>query len=451
MRVAWFSPVPPVKSGIAGRTAELVDVLRRRGYEIDVYVDQSVIRVADHERSAHDFVWRHAQRPYDLNVYQFGNSSHHDYEWPYAFRYPGLVALHDTHLHHARAALLLRERRPNDYRAEFAFDEPGGSVDLAELAVSGFDSALFYQWPLVRSLIATARLVVTHGDGSAVELRSHLEGDAALAERVSTVRLGEGEPVDAQRERLARARVRGQHGIPEEAVLFGVFGGLSPEKRIDPILDAFEAVTPAIPGAHLLLAGTPASHYDLTAALAAHRKAAGPIVATGYLDTDNELTDYIAACDVTLNLRWPTARETSGPWLRALAAGRPTVIIDLLHQGSVPSIDPRTWQPNQPADPVCVAIDILDEDHSLRLAMRRLAADQPLRESLGRAAAAWWSREHTVERMADDYERAMDDARTRPIPSGIRVPAHLRDDHRETLEAIAAMFGAAITGRIRAI
>ena len=27
------------------------------------------------------------------------------------------------------------------------------------------------------------------------------------------------------------------------------------------------------------------------------------------------------ACDVSLNLRWPTAREMSGPWLRALAAG----------------------------------------------------------------------------------------------------------------------------------
>ena len=92
-----------------------------------------------------------------------------------------------------------------------------------------------------------------------------------------------------------------------------------------------------------------------------------------------------------------------------LAAGRATVIIDLAHLADVPSLDPRTWTVDWPGsafgirdpearrdaelrlgrgsplkpnraripipDPVCVAIDILDEDHSLRLAMRRLATD----------------------------------------------------------------------------
>ena len=57
-------------------------------------------------------------------VYQFGNSSHHDYEWAYALNFPGLVVLHDTHLHHARAAFLLRERRIADYRAEFQWNHP---------------------------------------------------------------------------------------------------------------------------------------------------------------------------------------------------------------------------------------------------------------------------------------------------------------------------------------
>ena len=48
----------------------------------------------------------------------------HDYLWPYLFRYPGLTVLHDAHLHHARAALL-RTRRADDYRAEFAANHPG--------------------------------------------------------------------------------------------------------------------------------------------------------------------------------------------------------------------------------------------------------------------------------------------------------------------------------------
>src|SRR5688500_1435246 len=155
MRIAWFSPFPPVRTGIADCSAELVDALRARGYAIDPYP-------AD---AAHDFSWRHRQRPYDLIVYQFGNSSHHDYEWAYALRYPGLVVLHDTHLHHARAAFLLRERRDGDYRAELAWAHPELSADVAELAVLGLDSRIFYDWNMVRGLVDASRVVAVHGEG----------------------------------------------------------------------------------------------------------------------------------------------------------------------------------------------------------------------------------------------------------------------------------------------
>jgi glycosyltransferase involved in cell wall biosynthesis len=450
MRVAWFSPVPPVKSGVAGRSAELVGELRARGHAIDVFVDEPLVHNATDVRSAHDFVWKHAQSPYDLTVYQFGNSSHHDYEWPYAFRYPGLVALHDTHLHHARAALLLRELRAAEYRLEFTFDDPAAHPDLAELAVQGFDSPLYYRRSLVRTLVATARLVVAHGEEAAAELRSHLEDAPALGRRIASVTLGEGRPVADARAKEARTRVRARYQLPQDATVFGVFGGITPEKRIDRILDAFDALYPSMPSTRLLLAGAPASHYDLAAALTG-RGAAEAIVTTGYLDSDDDLTDHLAACDVTLNLRWPTARETSGPWLRALAAGRPTIITDLLHLRGVPSIDPRTWRPNQPADPVTVAIDILDEDHSLRLAMRRLATDAALRETLARAAFSWWSREHTVERMADDYERAMQEARRTPPSDTAAVPHHLRDAFDGRLQALTADLGPDVTERIRAL
>src|SRR5262245_36833711 len=139
VRLAWFSPVPPVPSGVAVCTADLLNGLSGT-HAIDVYVDEPVARLAADTRSAHDFVWQHRRSPYDLTVYQVGNSSHHDYLWPYLFRYPGLAVLHDAHLHHARAAALLRTRRADDYRAEFAASHPDASVDLAELAVAGLRS-----------------------------------------------------------------------------------------------------------------------------------------------------------------------------------------------------------------------------------------------------------------------------------------------------------------------
>jgi hypothetical protein len=89
---------------------------------------------------------------------------------------------------------------------------------------------------------------------------------------------------------------------------------------------------------------------------------------------------------------------------------------------------------------VCVAIDILDEDHSLRLAMRRLASDTALREQLGRAARAWWTREHSIDAMADDYERIMRDAASRPDPL-VNLPAHMRSPGDAKLRALLEPYG----------
>jgi glycosyltransferase involved in cell wall biosynthesis len=421
MRIAWFSPFPPVRTGIADCSAELVAALRGRGYDIDPYPAES----------AHDFPWTHRQRPYDLIVYQFGNSSHHDYEWAYALRYPGLVVLHDGCLHHARAAFLLRENRAGDYRAEFAWSHPDVPRDAAELAIAGMDSRLFYEWPMIRALAASSRMVVTHGS----------------IPNVRRVRLGHGELVTPERRREARARVRDRYRIADDVVLFGLFGGLTPENRIPQVLGGMRAVAAHTPAARLMLSGAAAAHFDVEGAIDAHGLR-DRVIVTGYV-AGGDLTDYIAACDVSLNLRWPTAREISGTWLRALAAGVPTIITDLSHLSEVPILDPRTWQAQPAADgqmPAAIAIDIVDEDHSLRLAMKRLALDAELRGQLGRAGQAWWQREHSLDTMVADYETVLEVLGVQPVlevlvPGVLEVPGHLRPNGDDTLRDLLRPFG----------
>jgi glycosyltransferase involved in cell wall biosynthesis len=462
MRIAWFSPMPPVPSGIAAFSAEIVRALRAQ-HQIDVYRDEGPMASAPGTESAHKFVWRHRREPYDLTVYQVGNSSHHDYMWPYLFRYPGLTVLHDAHLHHARAASLLRLKRAGDYRAEFAASHPDADPDLAELAVAGFDNHLYYAWPMRRLVIGRSRLTAVHSGALAATLRAEFPNA-----ELTSVRLAHGVLVSAGEAEQHRLRVRHLRGIAPEAMVFGLCGGLTPEKRIPQILSAFRAVLPYAPGAHLLLAGAPARHYDVTADVRSHGLERQTTI-TGYLESEAELTAHLAACDVSINLRWPTAREMSGPWLRALAAGRPTITTDLAHLADVPSLDPRTWRvrdagygirdagsdgarfgrseaesrhrapdpgsriphpvsevPGSEA-PLCVAIDILDEDHSLRLAMRRLAVDAELRASLGSAGQRHWAREHSMTRMIEDYERIISEASALPVPE-IALPAHLVND-----------------------
>ncbi|HVL68397.1 MAG TPA: glycosyltransferase family 4 protein [Vicinamibacterales bacterium] len=443
-RLAWFGPMPPARSGVAVNGAEVVAALRGR-FEIDVFADEPIAAAHRHERppsvrSAHDFVWMHRRQPYDLAIYQLGNSSAHDFLWPYLFRYPGLAVLHDAHLHHARAAALLRLRRAADYRAEFVAAHPDVSPDAAELAVAGFDSYLYYAWPMTRLVAEASRVTAVHASAMAPALAE--ETPEAI---IDTIRLGHGEPIDEARAAAARAAVIRRHDLPPAATLFAVFGGLTPEKRVPQVLAAFAALLPYAPSARLLLVGAAAAHYDVLADVRA-REVSSHVTITGHVD-DETFTEYVAACDVSLNLRWPTAREMSGPWLRAIAAGRPTITMDLVQTAGVPSLDPRTWTvahaattPAAAPEPVTVAIDVLDEEHSLRLAMRRLAADPALRDRLGRAAAAYWRREHSHEAMLADYDRVIARALATPDPPA-RLPAHLRATGEERLHALLAPFG----------
>jgi glycosyltransferase involved in cell wall biosynthesis len=274
--------------------------------------------------------------------------------------------------------------------------------------------------------------------------------------------------------------VRTARGINQDGVVFGVFGGLTPEKRVPQVLEAFASVLPYAPDAHLLMAGAPAEHYDVAADV--QRLGLGErVTITGYLDDERELTACIAACDVALSLRWPTAREVSGPWLRALAAGRATIIMDLEHLADVPSLDPRTWTLNRGADAihppgrrsqrppltaglssfgatspsaaprvpspgspvpsaVTVAIDVLDEAHSLRLGMRRLASDADLRRTLGAAAREYWRYEHSPERMVADYLDILPRAAAKPVPHPV-LPPHLVNDGDRRLHLLLADVG----------
>ena len=199
-----------------------------------------------------------------------------------------------------------------------------------------------------------------------------------------------------------------------------------------------------------MLCGEQVDHYDPRVD-ARQLGVADRVTVTGYVDED-EMPGHLEAADVCVCLRWPTSRETSASWLRCLAAGKPTIVTDLVHLTDVRSLDPRSWTiAGYPARPdgvglviraACISIDIVDEDHSLRLALRRISADRDLRDTLGRAAEQLWTDRFTLEGMASGYACVMDrvigthaDGR-RPG----ELPPHLRADGTELAGAILENF-----------
>jgi glycosyltransferase involved in cell wall biosynthesis len=300
-----------------------------------------------------------------------------------------------------------------------------------EYAVAGLGGPIYYAWPMLRTVMRTARLIAVHNPRVAADLRDQYP-DA----RVETIRLGT--PAPAPRAD-ARVRVRAALGIDDDAVVFTAFGKITAEKRIAAIVRAFGALGAERSDVHLVLAGD-ASDYSALATDAAAAPARRLHV-TGYLPQD-AVDDHLAATDVCLCLRWPTALESSASWLQCLAAGRATVISDLAHLVDVPSLDPRTGRASHGgAAAVALRVDLLDEDATLLAAMRGLAGDGALRRALGDAGRAYWSAGHTLDAMADDYQRAIARAAGEPARRADDLPAHFTEDYSTPARAIARAFG----------
>lgn len=484
MRLAWFSPLPPVHSGIAAYSLDALDGLRA-AHEVDAYVTDEVWRAAGGRLHAGDgeglraqlgpdglqlyraidFPTRHDQAPYDLIVYQLGNAACHAYMWPYLLRWPGLVVLHDGALHHARAQALLSDGRDDDYRAEFRYDHPGVDPRVADYVVAGLEGSPYYLWPMLRVVMERARAVAVHNERLREVLQeefpatptAHIAmGVSGGTSHASCFMLHDSDYMAhamARPEAVEVSKCRLDMKHEASSITFSAFGLVTPEKRIPQILEALAAVRQQVPTVRLRLVGENAEHYALWQDVA--RAGVADIVeVTGYVD-DSHLDAEIAAADVCLCLRWPTAHETSAMWLRCLAAGRPTVLTDQLTTVDVPTLDPRHWllqhtrddagsvfQPPPTSRAVAVAIDLADEAHMLRQAMLRLATDGGLRQRLGVEARAWWQARHTVERMHRDYARVLAWAGALPEPGWPPdAPAHLHPDPSSFARALIAPLG----------
>jgi glycosyltransferase involved in cell wall biosynthesis len=315
----------------------------------------------------------------------------------------------------------LSHGRVNDYRAEFAFNHPDAPPAAAEYAVEGLAGSIYYFWPMLRTVVAAARAIAVHNPYVAAELQTQFPTAS-----ITTIRMGVPR-LRATPE--ARAHVRTRLNIPESTVAFAALGKVTAAKRIGATLRAVGQLAREGIDACLLLVG------DTEGAPELKREAAAAGVAdrlrtVGFVD-DAEIAEYLEAADACLCLRWPTAQETSASWLRCLAAHRATVVSNLAHLADVP-------------DGVALRVDLLDEDASLVAAMRRLAVDPRLRTAIADAGHHYWADNHTLEAMADDYQRLLRAAAARPVSTPTALPPHLTRDYSELTRATLEHFGVSI-------
>jgi len=167
---------------------------------------------------------------------------------------------------------------------------------------------------------------------------------------------------------------------------------------------------------------------DVVERAAARARAAGAAldIVTG------PAAEVIGRADVMIALDWPPPAGPPAAALAAMAAGRAVVVFETLVTAGWPALDPQTWQPRgfsrETADPIVVSIDPRDEEHSLMLAMERLAAEPALRTALGAAGRAWSDAHAQPAHAVEAWRRILDAPGLPPSPPfpGADGSEHLR-------------------------
>ena len=277
MKISMYTPLPPEKTGVAHYASLLVPALSKR---VDLELNGGT----------------------GLPLYHLGNNPHHESIYRRAMSEPGVIVLHDLVLHHLIVEMTLARGDRDGYveALRASHGEPGAA--WARGRAAGLHSEMGnFLFPASIDIANRSTAVIVHNNYAADRLRS----------------FGVKTPIVVVPHPYRPLSAGTRKGV------IGLFGFLTSAKRAEVVLEAFRRTK----GRQLLVVGEPAPNIDVDAF-----RAEG-ITFTGYVD---DFDRYYAEVDRLVNLRYPSAGETSGTLIRALAAGKPVAVSDYAQFAELP-------------------------------------------------------------------------------------------------------------------
>ncbi|HEX5757757.1 MAG TPA: glycosyltransferase, partial [Thermoanaerobaculia bacterium] len=201
------------------------------------------------------------------------------------------------------------------------------------------------------------------------------------------------------------ATLRARLGVPPDALLIAAFGYMTRAKRLDVALRAFARIAARHPQACFLVVGEVSKDYDVPALVP---EALRPRVLLAGRPELPDFLGFMAAADLAINLRWPSAGETSATLIRLLGMGKPVIVTDA---GSAAELPAGTCAKVPPDE---------TEEELLAAYLDALAADPGLRRAIGEAGRRHVAAHHRVEQTAAAYAAAVEAilaAGARPRPA----------------------------------
>jgi glycosyltransferase involved in cell wall biosynthesis len=356
-----LTPWPPARTGVAHYAAMVVPALQKH---LDVEVINRQPATGNGQR-----------------IYQLGNNPHHAWIYEEAMRTPGVAVLHDVVLHHLIVEMTLAKGDVEGYVGALRANHGEAGAAWARGRAAGLHSEMGnFLMPASVEVANRSRAVIVHNHWAADRLRS-----LGVSTPVHVV----GHPFDPQPgARARRDEIRARHGFAPTDRVIGLFGFLTSAKRAEVVLAAFAAAQAREPRLRLLIVGEAAPNID--------------VATSGYVE-EEDFAAYFAAVDRLVNLRYPSAGETSGTQIRAFEAGKPVAVSDYAQFAELPDD--------------CV-VKIAFGDREVDQLTDFLVSDLP---DPGEAQRKWLEQNANIEKTVEGYLEALSGLRTQD--SGLVTPS----------------------------
>lgn len=385
LRLAFVSPMPPQKTGIAEYSRQLLKELSRH-YQVEVIASDDFSASAE---LLDEFSFRKPQwlkdnlDQVDRVLYHFGNSPFHAYMLPLIEDVPGTIVLHDFFLGHLFAYLEHNQIGQNHWSQ--ALYASHGYLAIQDRFHAKSLDRIIMDYPANFPVIENAQGIVVHSE-HARKLAEKWYG-LGFADQWKIIPLLR-EPAAI----LDRLNARAELGIPSDAFVVCSFGLLSPLKYSHRILEAWLQSRLARDERSILVfvgaVGSEDYDWRLRATIATSTLDE-QISITGWTDPD-VYQKYLAAADVAVQLRSSSRGETSAAVLDCMSYGLPTIVNA---HGSAAELDPHAiWMmPDDFEDAELVeALELLWRDGGRRTALGTRAALAVAANNDPKAAAVWY-------------------------------------------------------------
>ncbi|OPX65137.1 MULTISPECIES: glycosyltransferase family 4 protein [unclassified Methanoregula] len=367
MKLAYFSPLPPQKSGISDYSEALLPHLARY-FDIDLWVtrtpEKSLAKKFTSINYRNGTTSLSKLSDYPCILFNMGNNPEfHSEMYDVFLQHPGHVILHDFVLYFLVTGYYLDYKRDREgYIREFyqIFGERG--IHKVKRILKSKTPPLQFAhpeyFPMIQGIISKAHGIIVHSE-YAEKLLVEFGCTPEKIARINQVNYAnmrfEYPPRDL-------ARTRKQYGIRPGTLLIASFGYIAPTKRNAEIICAVKRIIQeSAPDIQYLMVGE-GNYID------------------GFLDDTIKKTGFVlredyerllACSDIVVNLRNPSMGETSATVLQAMTAGKPCIVTDTawfseLPDGVVEKISPVPLKEEQDLKDTLVKL-IHDADRRYRL------------------------------------------------------------------------------------